>query len=162
RGGPRAARAPQAMANPPSPGRGGRQVHRDTRAAGALGPRAGHRTRTAGRVLGRGARPARGGRAPPGPAGVCRRRCAPRARAWGKRRYGGGGLAAIGGELDVTRWPWTIDVAAVPWVRRALEVAPSQLHAYARAVLARAGKSARTGGISTLVPEALRGVDAVN
>jgi CRISPR-associated protein Cmr2 len=72
-----------------------------------------------------------------------------------KRLYARVALEAVGGALDVTRWPSTIDVAAALWVRRALEIAPDEVDAYAGAVLSRAAEGARTGGVSSLVPEPL-------
>jgi CRISPR-associated protein Cmr2 len=79
-----------------------------------------------------------------------------------KRLYACVARDAVGGELDVTRWPSTIDVAAVLWVRRALEIAPREVDAYAGAVLARATESARTGGVSTLVPATVRAARAAH
>lgn len=73
-----------------------------------------------------------------------------------KRLYARAAPAAIGGQLDVTRWPSTIDIAAVHWVRRALEVARPQMEAYADAVTARATEAALTGGISSLLPQEMR------
>src|SRR5690606_38332463 len=41
---------------------------------------------------------------------------------------------AIGGKLDASRWPSTIDVAAAPWVERVLRHAPEKARAYAEAI----------------------------
>ncbi|TMQ25551.1 MAG: type III-B CRISPR-associated protein Cas10/Cmr2, partial [Deltaproteobacteria bacterium] len=72
-----------------------------------------------------------------------------------KRRYAHIAHHVIGGKLDVTQWPSTIDVAAVLWIQRAIAIAAPQLDAYARSVQADASEDPRTGGVSRLVPAEL-------
>jgi CRISPR-associated protein Cmr2 len=63
---------------------------------------------------------------------------------------------ALGFALDVTHWPSTVDVAAVPWCQRLLAVASQDAEAYADAV-AKASNHSLTGGVSSLVNHASGG-----
>lgn len=69
-----------------------------------------------------------------------------------KRLYATAARHVLGADIDVEQWPSTIDVAAVPWVERALRVAPREARAYASAVVEAADRSVLTGGVSSLVP----------
>jgi CRISPR-associated protein Cmr2 len=69
-----------------------------------------------------------------------------------KRLYATAAQRVVG-KLDVKRWPSTVDVAAAPWVQRALRVAPREAATYAAAVAKVAGDDTLTGGVSSLVVE---------
>lgn len=70
-----------------------------------------------------------------------------------KRLYPRVAAAALGWQLDgVAPWPSTVDIAAVPWCRRVLAVAPQMGYDFARAVSA-VHEDVLTGGVSSLVGE---------
>ncbi len=70
-----------------------------------------------------------------------------------KRLYPRVAQQALGCSLDVTHWPSTVDVAAVPWCQRLSAVASNDAEAYADAV-AKASDQALTGGVSSLLNQA--------
>lgn len=51
-----------------------------------------------------------------------------------KRLFASVSEEAIGGRIDVSKWPSTVYMAAVPWIDRVLESVPEQAAQYARAV----------------------------
>lgn len=51
-----------------------------------------------------------------------------------KRLFADVSEEAIGGRIEVSNWPSTVYIAAVPWIKRVREVAPQQAAEYARAV----------------------------
>jgi CRISPR-associated protein Cmr2 len=73
-----------------------------------------------------------------------------------KRLYPRVAQKALGFALDVTHWPSTVDVAAVPWLQQLRAVAGQDAAAYADAV-AKASDRALTGGVSSLLNQAQGG-----
>jgi CRISPR-associated protein Cmr2 len=69
-----------------------------------------------------------------------------------KRLYSRVAPAALGWEVDVTHWPSTVDVAAVPWSLRVLNAASQRGEAFAIAITEGTDR-ALTGGVSTVVAQ---------
>lgn len=67
-----------------------------------------------------------------------------------KRLYPRVSQQALGCSLEVTHWPSTIDVAAVPWCQGLLALAPQDAEAYAD-VVTKASDHVLTGGVSSLL-----------
>jgi CRISPR-associated protein Cmr2 len=60
----------------------------------------------------------------------------------------------LGWGLEVTHWPSTIDVAAVPWIEKIIARAPAEAKAFASSVASAAGRSVLTGGARDLLDNA--------
>lgn len=69
-----------------------------------------------------------------------------------KRLYPRVADSALGWDVDVTRWPSTVDVAAVPWAVRVGDTASHDGDEFAVAV-SKATDHAFTGGVSTLLAQ---------